>query len=644
MILKKLGSRKLMLCVYDVGIFAIISLFFLWFSNIFGKMLVYSEPSLFLINTAIIFTVCMLSRFIFGIYSYILRYVQISVSIRLVLSDVAAGVIAVIPCGLIGRSVGVWHTGLVMMAFDIASILARLVYQYIYRQKNISVGNREKSLKAAIVGAGQLGVLLAEDLLCRKDSKYTPVCFMDKDTQKNGKRVLGMNVYPLSDKTKAVLKSLQVDEVFVAIPALSSEKAKELFEFFSAIGYTPKLYDAPVSDMTSGVKTREAKSEKRVIREFKIEDLLFRDQINAFSEEAESCYRGKTVLVTGGGGSIGSELCRQLAALKPAKLVIFDIYENNAYDIQQELGRKYQGELNLVVEIGSVRDVRRLDMVFSAHRPDIVFHAAAHKHVPLMESSAAEAIKNNVFGTYNTACAAERYGVKKFILISTDKAVNPTNVMGASKRLCEMIVQCRNDGDTEFVAVRFGNVLGSNGSVIPLFKAQIAEGGPITLTDKGIIRYFMTIPEASSLVMQAGAMAKKGELFVLDMGNPVKIHDLAINMIKLSGLEPGKDIEIKEIGLRPGEKLFEELLIKKELLTKTENKKIFIEKDKPLTRQQVEEKLAVLNKAIDEAETSGSAETIRAALKTVVDTYKDAAEVNARASEAEEIKKAQQNS
>ncbi|MBQ9692290.1 MAG: hypothetical protein IJV70_03950, partial [Clostridia bacterium] len=237
MILKKLGSRKLMLCVYDVGIFAIISLFFLWFSNIFGKMLVYSEPSLFLINTAIIFTVCMLSRFIFGIYSYILRYVQISVSIRLVLSDVAAGVIAVIPCGLIGRSVGVWHTGLVMMAFDIASILARLVYQYIYRQKNISVGNREKSLKAAIVGAGQLGVLLAEDLLCRKDSKYTPVCFMDKDTQKNGKRVLGMNVYPLSDKTKAVLKSLQVDEVFVAIPALSSEKAKELFEFFSAIGY-----------------------------------------------------------------------------------------------------------------------------------------------------------------------------------------------------------------------------------------------------------------------------------------------------------------------------------------------------------------------------------------------------------------------
>jgi FlaA1/EpsC-like NDP-sugar epimerase len=259
-----------------------------------------------------------------------------------------------------------------------------------------------------------------------------------------------------------------------------------------------------------------------------------------------------------------------------------------------------------------------------------------------MEYSAAEAIKNNVFGTYNTASAAEKYGVKKFILISTDKAVNPTNVMGASKRLCEMIVQCRNDGNTEFVAVRFGNVLGSNGSVIPLFKSQIAEGGPITLTHKGIIRYFMTIPEASSLVMQAGAMAKKGELFVLDMGNPVKIYDLAVNMIKLSGLEPDKDIEIKEIGLRPGEKLFEELLMKKEKLTKTENEKIFIETDKPLSRAQVEDKLAILKTAIDDAENAGSpasVEIIKTALKNVVDTYKEAAEVNARAAEADEMKR-----
>ena len=344
------------------------------------------------------------------------------------------------------------------------------------------------------------------------------------------------------------------------------------------------------------------------------------------------------MIVTGGGGSIGSELCRQIAKCAPKTLIIFDIYENNAYDIQQELVREYADALDLRVEIGSVRDRSRLDAVFSNYRPEIVFHAAAHKHVPLMEHSNCEAIKNNVMGTYNTADMAEKYGVEKFILISTDKAVNPTNVMGASKRLCEMVVQCRTDSKTNFAAVRFGNVLGSNGSVIPLFKRQIESGGPITITDKRIIRYFMTIPEASGLVMAAGAMAKRNQLFVLDMGKPVKIIDLAENMVKLSGLVPYRDIEIIETGLRPGEKLYEELLIRTEKLETTENKLIFVEQDTPLQREDVEEKIKLLNKAVKDAESELGAESITLAMKSVVPTFRSPEEINSSAQNSEEMK------
>ena len=342
------------------------------------------------------------------------------------------------------------------------------------------------------------------------------------------------------------------------------------------------------------------------------------------------------MLVTGGGGSIGSELCRQIAALHPKKLAILDIYENNAYDVQQELIRKYGEELNLEVIIASVRDVERLDHIFRDLRPDIVFHAAAHKHVPLMEHSGVEALKNNVLGTYNVAEMAEKYGVKKFLLISTDKAVNPTNVMGASKRLCEMVIQCREGSKTEFTAVRFGNVLGSNGSVIPLFKRQIEAGGPVTLTDKRIIRYFMTIPEAVQLVMVTCAMAHNGELYVLDMGKPVKILDLAENMIRLSGFTPYKDIDIVEIGLRPGEKLYEELLMKTEELDKTDNDMIFIERDKKLSRQEVEEKLALVRAAIETEEQSAVLDVIR---KTVP-TFRDPEEVNRQAAQAQEVRQA----
>ena len=342
------------------------------------------------------------------------------------------------------------------------------------------------------------------------------------------------------------------------------------------------------------------------------------------------------MLVTGGGGSIGSELCRQIAALHPKKLAILDIYENNAYDVQQELIRKYGEKLNLEVIIASVRDVDRLDHIFRDLRPNIVFHAAAHKHVPLMEHSGVEALKNNVLGTYNVAEMAEKYGVEKFLLISTDKAVNPTNVMGASKRLCEMVIQCREGSKTEFTAVRFGNVLGSNGSVIPLFKRQIEAGGPVTLTDKRIIRYFMTIPEAVQLVMVTCAMAHNGELYVLDMGKPVKILDLAENMIRLSGFTPYKDIDIVEIGLRPGEKLYEELLMKTEELDKTDNDMIFIERDKKLSRQEVEEKLALVRAAIETEEQSAVLDVIR---KTVP-TFRDPEEVNRQAAQAQEVRQA----
>ena len=366
--------------------------------------------------------------------------------------------------------------------------------------------------------------------------------------------------------------------------------------------------------------------------------MLFRQPLTIGSTDSADFYKDKTVLITGGGGSIGSELCRQTAKLGPRKIIIFDIYENNAYEIEQSMKTLYEGTLDLVVEIGSVRDKQRLEGVFQKHRPDIVFHAAAHKHVPLMEHSACEAVKNNVFGTLNTVDMAEKYGVTKFILISTDKAVNPTNIMGASKRLCEMIVQSRSDSKTSFSAVRFGNVLGSNGSVIPLFREQIAHGGPVTITDKRIIRYFMTISEASQLVMQAGAMAKQGELFVLDMGKPVKIYDLAVNMIRLSGYEPDKDIEIKEIGLRPGEKLYEELLMKSDTLYKTKNDMIFIEKDAPHTRKDVEDKMTALKAALENEQSQVDSTIIKTTMLEVVPTYKEPSEFNENAQESEEMK------
>ena len=367
---------------------------------------------------------------------------------------------------------------------------------------------------------------------------------------------------------------------------------------------------------------------------FMEENLLFRSASRFLNEGTMSWYRGKNVMITGGGGSIGSELARQIASCKPSRLVILDICENGAYDIQQELRIKYGDELNLRVEIVNICDKGQIEKIFKENTPDVVLHAAAHKHVPLMERNVCEAVSNNVFGTLNLVEACEEYGVKRFIMVSTDKAVNPTNVMGATKRMCEMIVQSRSGFRTSFSATRFGNVLGSNGSVLPLFERQIASGGPITITDKRIIRYFMTIPEAAQLVMTSGAMASNGELYVLDMGNPVKIIDLAENLVKLSGLKPYEDIDIVEVGLRPGEKLYEELLIKTEELDRTENNMIFVERDKPLSREIIENKLEMLKKALR----TQSNHVVKKVLMQVVPTYHTPEEVNRTAVESEEMR------
>lgn len=404
---------------------------------------------------------------------------------------------------------------------------------------------------------------------------------------------------------------------------MAADKRKALYEYYKNAGYKLKVYDYPTTYSPGG---------KRHMREFDIEELLFRKQLVVSDERTNAYYKDKVVLITGGGGSIGSELCRQLAKMHPKKIIILDIYENGAYDVQQELKIVYGKKLDLQIEICSITHKKALEKVFERYQPQIVINAAAHKHVPLMEHNCVEAIYNNVFGTKNLVELCEQYGAERFMMVSTDKAVNPTNVMGATKRMCEMIVQSASThGHVKYSATRFGNVLGSAGSVIPLFKRQIANGGPVTITDKRIIRYFMTIPEASQLVLQSGALANNGELFVLDMGQPVKILDLAENMIRLSGVQ---GIEIIETGLRPGEKLYEELLVKTEELDKTENSMIFVERDTPLSAEEIQQKLDMLKEACD----TGDDQVAKEALRKVVPTFKKPEEVNKKVASLEEKK------
>ena len=447
----------------------------------------------------------------------------------------------------------------------------RYLRKELYARRSLKKG---QAVPTMVVGAGDAGWLLIRELITSYKVQNRVVCVIDDDVNKIGLKVHGVPIVGNHTRIPEMVEKYGVQEILVAIPSLSGQGKKELYEICKNTGC--KLRTLP--SMAQLVNNEVSVS---MLRNVEIEDLLGREPVKTNLDEVMGYIGGKAVLVTGGGGSIGSELCRQIAGHHPKLLIIFDVYENNAYDIQQELKKKYsESELNMKVLIGSVRNTHRVRQIFETYRPKIVFHAAAHKHVPLMEDSPNEAIKNNVFGTLNVAQAAADYGAERMVLISTDKAVNPTNIMGASKRICEMIIQgmSRRYPRTNFVAVRFGNVLGSNGSVIPLFTRQILAGGPVTVTDKNIIRYFMTIPEAVSLVLQAGAYAKGGEIFVLDMGEPMKIDDLARNLIKLSGLEPDVDIPIVYTGLRPGEKMYEECLKAEEGLAKTANNLIFIGK------------------------------------------------------------------
>ena len=470
-------------------------------------------------------------------------------------------------------------------------------------------GKNTKTKRIMIVGAGNSGSMILKELTTSRYAEGHVVCFVDDDKNKVGKVLNGIPVAGNRNDIPKLVEHYQVDEIYIAMPSATAKERKEIIEICRNTSCVVKTLPGIYQLLNGEVSVSK-------LREVQIEDLLGREAIQVNLDEIMGYISNKVILVTGGGGSIGSELCRQLAGHNPKQLIIFDIYENNAYDIQQELLHNYP-DLNLEVLIGSVRNSHRIETIFEQYHPDIVYHAAAHKHVPLMEDSPNEAIKNNVFGTFKTATAAGKYGAQKFVLISTDKAVNPTNIMGASKRICEMIIQTLNNQySTDFVAVRFGNVLGSNGSVIPLFKKQIAEGGPVTVTHPDIIRYFMTIPEAVSLVLQAGAYAKGGEIFVLDMGEPVKILDLAKNLIRLSGYTPDIDIQIQFTGLRPGEKLYEELLMDEEGLQDTPNKQIHIGKPIEFDMEQFKEQLKHLYQIANQ-----DSEDIRIKVQEIVPTY-----------------------
>jgi FlaA1/EpsC-like NDP-sugar epimerase len=508
-------------------------------------------------------------------------------------------------------------------------IMLRLVYRHFLKlkinRKKTRTDNKglNEPIELAIIGAGDAGVKLYEELSGNSESRYHVLYFVDDSIDKIGKRLRNIPVKGPISGLFEILSSSPVKEAVITLQGITPEQQKFILDTCQKLKCRVQI----LPDSSTLLQGGSESSLWNNVRNINIEELLGREPVMLDNKDVEHFLFHKSIMVTGGGGSIGSELCRQIAKFKPKKLIIVDIYENNAYDIQQELKLLYGKSLNLKIEIASVSDKDKVFQIFERHHPEIVFHAAAHKHVPLMEDNPEEAVRNNILGTYYMVLASEQYSVQKFILISTDKAVNPTNVMGASKRFCEMILQSRKKrGTTEFVAVRFGNVLGSNGSVIPLFKKQIAQGGPVTITDKRIVRFFMTISEAVQLVLQAGAMANRAEIYVLDMGAPVKIIDLAENMIRLSGYVPYTQIPIVEIGLRPGEKLYEELLMNSSDLVATANQKIYIEQQKHISKWEIKHKLKLLTNSLE----SKSPEKIKNTLKKVVPTYHDPKEVNSQ--------------
>lgn len=579
----------------------IIDFFIVMFSSVIAYLLLERIANVsmrvedFLVLNILFAIVSVFSMSIFGNYSYIWRYADSKELISCAFSLAVGWFLAGVPVVISGLMVGYPETH-ILFSFLISVfliILSRIVYKrtysYVHREHPV-----EKVVRAMVVGAGYAGHVIISEML-RPQSEYLPVVVVDDDYEKKGRYIHGIKVGGVMEDIPKLAEEYGVTRIIVAIPSCSAKNRKRILEYC-------KQTDCEVNILPYIREMIAGKNLLDQAKKINLEDLLGREPISFEQENIKSLIKDKICLVTGGGGSIGSELSRQIASYGPKQLVIVDIYENNAYEIQQELVRKYGEKLDLQVRIASVRDYDKIETLFEQFRPQLVFHAAAHKHVPLMEDSPSEAIKNNIFGTYNVASIAEKYNVEKFVLVSTDKAVNPTNVMGATKRCCEMIVEYmkqKTSGNTEYVAVRFGNVLGSNGSVVPLFEEQIKSGGPVTVTHPDIIRYFMTIPEATSLILQAASFAQGGEIFVLDMGEPVKILSLAENVIRMNGKRPYEDIKIEFTGLRPGEKLFEELLMSEEGLKKTENNKIFIGQQTEVEVEKFDSQLEELRNVAD---------------------------------------------
>ena len=531
----------------------------------------YEEHNSLLISSCFFFVCCYEIVYgLMGMYDSLWRYAEIVEFFRLcVASVVAVTVFVVVLLWWQERRVPISVYFLSAMFASSLTLYSRLTYR-MYRNTTLKK-RRKPRRRTMLIGAGDAASTLLHEAAKNKSPEMNFICCVDDAPEKVGRSIMGVEIMGTTEDIPELVERCEIETILLAIPTVDDENKRRILSICNKTKCNVRILPDIVQIIADGGKDMLTR-----VRDVRVEDVLGREPIE-LADMTNALVSSKTVMVTGGGGSIGSELCRQIAACRPKKLVIVDIYENSAYSIQQELVRRYGSALDLEVCIASVRDSKKVDKLFERVRPSVVFHAAAHKHVPLMEDAPEEAVKNNVFGTYNVALSAEKYGAERFVLISTDKAVNPTNVMGATKRLCEMIVQAlAQKSATKFVAVRFGNVLGSNGSVIPLFKEQIAAGGPVTVTHPEIVRYFMTISEAVHLVLEAGAMGNGGDIFVLDMGNPVRILDLAENLIKLSGFIPYRDIEIKFTGLRPGEKLYEELLMDEEGLRQTDNKKIFV--------------------------------------------------------------------
>ena len=563
---------------------------------------------------ALIVTVIYISSFfVFKLYESLWSYASVDEFMLAIGACLVANIVTIGFIRIVGHGFA-YGVSIVACAFSIIFIvgfrMSFRVYDRFESMVNFNVTKSDRK-RVMIIGAGAAAAMVIKEMKSSNQSTYLPVVVIDDEPYKKGSNIMGVKVLGSREDIPNIAKEKNIETILIAIPTIDDEEKSKIIEICKTTSCKIEIIPGMYEIINGKVSLNQ-------IRKVEIEDLLGRKAVVLDTEGIASYIHDKTILVTGGGGSIGSELCRQILKFGPKQLIIFDIYENNAYDLQMELNYKYP-KLDLKVLIGSVRDKLRLENVFEKYLPDIVFHAAAHKHVPLMEESPMEAIKNNVFGTFNVAECAHRFNVDRFVMISTDKAVNPTNVMGATKRMCEMIIQSFDKiSGTHFVAVRFGNVLGSNGSVIPLFKNQIAHGGPVTLTNKYITRFFMTIPEAAQLVLQSGAYAQGGEIFVLDMGKPVKIYDLAWDLIRLSGFEPNKDIKIEITGLRPGEKLYEELLMSEEGLTNTKHAKIFIGKPTFSDLDVLKERFKELAVIIEQDDV----EALMVKIREIVPTYK----------------------